>query len=97
LRTKCTQEEKEMFFYDKLKLTIEWSRIDLAYSDVLTGEEVINQKQKLTLFTMALVQNKHMFIELLLETGFDLKSFLTKKTLYFLYNCEEVNIHFQII
>jgi hypothetical protein len=64
----------------------------LAHTDVFTGEEDLNPTKKLILFTMALIQNKHMFVELLLETGFDLKSFLTKKALYYLYNCKEVII-----
>jgi hypothetical protein len=41
---------------------------------------------------MALIQNKPKFVELLLENGLNLKSFLTIKRLYFLYNSHKVII-----
>jgi hypothetical protein len=39
---------------------------------------------------MALVHNRPDFVELLLETGVDLKAFLSKRRLYYLYNSEIV-------
>jgi hypothetical protein len=42
------------------------------------------------LMEMALVQNKPEFVELLLENGLNLKSFLTIRRLCFLYNSNKV-------
>jgi hypothetical protein len=39
---------------------------------------------------MALIQNKPEFVELLLENGLNLKSFLTVRRLYFLYNSTKI-------
>lgn len=44
-----------------------------------------------TLMEMALLQNKPKFVELLLENGANLRSFLTIKRLLFLYNSQQVN------
>ena len=77
--------------YDKLKLTLEWNRVDLAKSDIFTGEEEFSNENKNDLFEMALVQDRPLFLEIILETGFDLKSFLTYNRLLSLYQNEEVN------
>ena len=39
---------------------------------------------------MALVHNRPEFVELMLETGVDLKAFLSKRRLYYLYNAKIV-------
>ena len=78
--------------YDKLKLTLEWNRVDLANSDVFTGEEEFSNENKNDLFEMALIQDRPLFLEIILETGFDLKSFLTYNRLLSLYQNEEVYI-----
>ena len=39
---------------------------------------------------MALVHNKPEFVELMLETGINLKAFLSKRRLYYLYNSQIV-------
>jgi hypothetical protein len=71
---------------------LQWNRIDLARNNIFTGQEKFSQEQKFILIKMALIQNKPQFIELFLENGFDLKSFLSKKeTLEELFNLEIVS------
>lgn len=64
--------------------------MDIAKTDIFTGEEEFTDRQKSNLLEMALIHNKPEFVELLLETGVDLKSFLNKRRLYFLYNSQIV-------
>jgi hypothetical protein len=77
-------------YYENLKLALQWNRSDIAKSDIFTGEEEFKPYQLATLMEMALIQNKPEFIELLLETGLNLKSFLTIRRLCFLYNSNKV-------
>ena len=71
---------------EDLKLALKWNRIDLAKTYIFTGEEEFEPEQLANLMEMALIQNKPEFVELLLENGVDLKSFLKKRRLYYLYN-----------
>ena len=79
-------------YYENLKLALQWNRDDIAKTDIFTGEEDFKPYQLSNLMEMALIQNKPKFVELLLENGLNLKSFLTVKRLYFLYNSHKVNI-----
>jgi ankyrin repeat protein len=89
LRAHLNSRKKE--YYENLKLALLWNRVDIAKTDIFTGEEEFTDKQKSNLLEMALVYNKPDFVELLLESGVDLKSFLTRRRLYFLYNSSIVS------
>ena len=69
---------------------MKWNRIDLAKSDIFTGEETFKPEQLLNLMEMALIENKPEFVELLLENGVNLKTFLKTRRLYYLYNSHNV-------
>jgi hypothetical protein len=73
-----------------LKLSLQWNRNDIAKADIFNGEEEFKSNELNNLMEMALLQNKPEFVELLLENGLNLKSFLTLKRLYFLYNSFKV-------
>lgn len=75
-----------------MKLALQWNRDDIAKSDIFTGEEEFKSHQLANLMEMALLQNKPRFVELLLENGLNLKSFLTIRRLCFLYNSFKVPI-----
>ena len=77
-------------YYENLKLALQWNRADIAKNYIFTGEEEFQPYQLANLMEMALIQNKSQFVELLLENGLNLKSFLTSRRLYFLYNCHKV-------
>ena len=77
-------------YYENLKLALQWNRNDIAKTDIFTGEEEFKSYQLANLMEMALIQNKPEFVELLLENGLNLKSFLTVRRLCFLYNSQKV-------
>lgn len=77
-------------YYENLKLALQWNRNDIAKTDIFTGEEEFQSYQLANLMEMALIQNKPEFVELLLENGLNLKSFLTVRRLCFLYNSHKV-------
>lgn len=73
-----------------MKLALQWNRDDIAKTDIFTGEEEFKPHQLANLMEIALLQNKPKFVELLLENGLNLKSFLSAKRLLFLYNSQKV-------
>jgi hypothetical protein len=73
-------------------LAIQWNSVDIAKSDIFTGEEEFKPNQLNNLMEIALVENKPKFVKLLLENGLNLKTFLTYRRLIFLYNSQKVNI-----
>jgi len=77
-------------YYENLKLSLQWNRVDIAKSEIFTGEEEFTDSQRTHLLEMALVHNKPEFVELMLETGINLKAFLSKRRLYYLYNAQIV-------
>ncbi len=84
LRAFLDSQTKES--YSNLKLLLQWNRIDIARSDIFNGEEILNTYQLNEILEMALIENRPLFVELLLQHGLDLNSFLTKDRLYYLYN-----------
>lgn len=72
---------------------MQWNRDDIAKSYIFNGEEEFKPGQLAILMEMALIQNKPNFVELLLDNGLDLKSFLTVKRLIFLYNSQKVYLN----
>jgi hypothetical protein len=69
---------------------LQWNRTDIAKNYIFTGEEEFKPYQLHNLMEMALIQNKSEFVELLLENGLNLKSFLITRRLCFLYNCQKI-------
>jgi hypothetical protein len=76
--------------YENLKLALLWNRDDIAKNDIFTGEEEFKQYELYHLMEIALIENKPEFIELLLENGLNLNSFLTFRRLIYLYNSAKV-------
>lgn len=81
--------------YENLKLALKWNRIDLAKTEIFTGDEEFKPEQLFNLMQIALIENKPQFVELLLENGVDLNSYLKTRNLYYLYNSHYV-INFKI-
>lgn len=75
--------EKE--FETQLELALSWNRIDIARKYLFIDQN-INRICSEENFTTAIIDNKYEFVELFLENGFSLKSYLTKKQLLVLYN-----------
>ena len=76
-----------------MKLALYWNRIDIAKSDIFTGEEIFDSTQLSKLLEIALIDDKPEFVKLLLENGTSLESFLTYGRLYYLYNAKSVRIN----
>lgn len=72
-------------------MALQWNRIDIAKSDILTGDENIHTDQLSKLLEIALAENKPEFVELLLENGADPAKFLTTGRLIYLYNLKTVS------
>ena len=81
-------------YFENLKLALEWNRDDLVKTYVFTGEEDFKPYELANLMEMALIQNRPKFVELLLENGLNVKSFLTIRRLLYLYNCDQVLIFY---
>jgi len=88
LRAFLNSRQKQ--YYENLKLSLQWNRVDIAKSEIFTGEEEFTDSQRTHLLEMALVNDKPEFVELMLETGINLKTFLSKRRLYYLYNSQIV-------
>ena len=76
--------------YENLKLALQWNRCDIAKNYIFTGEEEFKPNQLANLMELALLQDRPEFVELLLENGLNLKSFVLTRRLYFLYNSHKV-------
>jgi len=81
---------KNEFYYEYLKLAIKWNRIDLIKQILFNknnrGEIIFKTYQLESLMEIALIQNKYEIVELFLENGLNLKTFLNTKRLYYFYN-----------
>ena len=82
--------DRKKKYYENLKLAIQWNRHDIAKTDIFTGEENFEPNQLANLMEIALIENKPQFVELLLENGLNIKSFLTYRRMSFLYNSHKV-------
>ena len=87
----CKKARKNNY-YENLKLALQWNRDDIAKSDIFTGEEEFSPSQLAQLMEMTLIQNKPKFVELLLENGLNLKSFLTRRRLLYLFNSQKIQL-----
>lgn len=72
-------------------MALKWNRIDIAKSEILTGEDAFKNDELNTLMELALIEDRPEFVEILLENRINLYSFLTYKRLYFLYNSDKVS------
>jgi hypothetical protein len=74
---KSSNEQEER--YNKMKLSIEWNHIHIGIEEM---RKEVNEEHKLSnneiqnLFENALLENKHQFVNLLLENGIEIKTFL---------------------
>lgn len=59
---------------------------------MFNGEEYLNRHQHNKLLEIAIVENKPAFVELFIENGMNLDSFLSYGRLYYLYNSKKVTI-----
>jgi transient receptor potential cation channel subfamily M protein 2 len=50
--------------FDNLKLALQWNRIDIAKSDIFTGDEHLSSEQLSKLLEIALIENKTEFVKL---------------------------------
>ena len=64
----------------------------MAKKEIFTGDEEFSPDELLDLMQIALIENKPEFVELLLENGVDLNSYLKTRNLYYLYNSHYVII-----
>ncbi len=70
---------------------MQWDRIDIAKTDIITDEFFLQPSQLAKLLELALVENKPDFVELILQNGANLDAFLTYGRLYYLYNSKFVS------
>ena len=76
--------------FEKLNLTLNWNRDDIAKKYVFTGKEDFRQCELVELMDTALVYNRPRFVELILEKGLNLKQYLPMERLLSLYNSGKV-------
>ena len=88
LRAFLNSHKKE--HYKNLKLALQWDRFDIAKLDIFTGDEIIKESEFTKLMKMAMINDNPQFVELFLENGFDLNSFLTVAQLLEFYNSPEI-------
>ena len=78
--------KKEIKFESKLKLALNWNRIDIARNYLFNDENREKICSLESFMTTALIENKHEFVELFLENEFSFRNYLTRRRLLFLYN-----------
>ncbi len=75
-----------------MKLALKWNIIEIAKSDIFTGEETFEKDELNKLMEMALIDDRPNFVELLIDNRINLSDFLSYKRLYFLYNLQVTNV-----
>ncbi|XP_033642515.1 transient receptor potential cation channel subfamily M member 1-like [Asterias rubens] len=71
---------------DQLKLSLMWNRVDLAKEKIFNRKLFLDDRSLEEAMVVALVRNRVEFVKLLLETGFNMKEFVTDRRLEHLYN-----------
>ncbi|XP_037686515.1 transient receptor potential cation channel subfamily M member 2 isoform X3 [Choloepus didactylus] len=69
----------------QLKLAVAWNRVDIARSEIFSGEWQWKPADLHPVMAAALISNKPEFVKLFLENGVQLKEFVTWDTLLYLY------------
>nr|XP_014345762.1 PREDICTED: transient receptor potential cation channel subfamily M member 2 [Latimeria chalumnae] len=70
----------------QLKLAVAWNRVDIAKSEIFTGEKQWKSSDLHEVMTAALIGDKPEFAKLFMDQGVSLKEYLNQKTLISLYN-----------
>ncbi len=86
-----TDSKAEQFYYDHFQLCLKWNLIERARlgpfsSDSSAGSEFFD------MFETAMLENKHEFVQLLIEKRIELVHFVTEERLNTL--CEQKNVGF---
>ena len=90
LKANSKGTNNENSIQSQLRLALEWNRVDVAKDYILTDENKTVMGSLDNLMFTAIKDNRFEFVELFLDNGFSLKSFLTYRALLKLYN--EVDI-----
>uniref|UniRef100_A0A8C6DTH7 Transient receptor potential cation channel subfamily M member 2 n=1 Tax=Moschus moschiferus TaxID=68415 RepID=A0A8C6DTH7_MOSMO len=69
----------------QLKLAVAWNRVDIAQSEIFTDERQWKPSELYPMMVAALITNKPKFVKLFLENGVQLKEFVSRATLFYLY------------
>ena len=79
-----------------MKLVIQWNRPDIAISDVLSDKNTISEVELNELMSLALLNCHVDFVDLLLEKGLQLESYLNRSRLNYLYQQLSVIFNYRI-
>ena len=86
LKAKSKNVINENSIQSQLRLALKWNRIDIAKNFILTDENKAKMGSLDNLMYTAIKDDRFEFVDLFLENGFSLKSFLTFRVLLKLYN-----------
>ncbi|XP_058152319.1 transient receptor potential cation channel subfamily M member 2 [Dasypus novemcinctus] len=70
----------------QLKLAVTWNRVDIARSEIFSGQRQWKPADLHPMMAAALISNKPEFVKLFLENGVQLQDFVTQDVLLYLYN-----------
>ncbi|KAL6031009.1 hypothetical protein STEG23_014597, partial [Scotinomys teguina] len=85
--TACKSHSQEAQDYlDELKLAVAWDRVDIAKSEIFSGDVEWKSCDLEEVMTDALVSNKPDFVRLFVDSGADMAEFLTYGRLQQLYH-----------
>jgi transient receptor potential cation channel subfamily M protein 5 len=74
-----------------IRLCLEWNRVDIARKFIFTSQNKASILSLDSLMEDAIIKNRVQFVELFLENGYNLKSYLTYSKLLNLYNSIPAN------
>jgi hypothetical protein len=86
LKAKGKGVRNEKSIQSQLRLALKWNRVDIAKDYILTAENKAIVGSLDNLMYSAIKDDRYEFVDLFLENGFSLKSFLTYRILLKLYN-----------
>ena len=86
LKAKGKGVRNEKSIQSQLRLALKWNRVDIAKDYILTAENKAIVGSLDNLMFSAIKDDRYEFVDLFLENGFSLKSFLTYRILLKLYN-----------
>jgi transient receptor potential cation channel subfamily M protein 2 len=86
LKAKSKNVVNENSIQSQLRLALKWNRIDIAKNFILTDENKEKMGSLDNLMFTAIKDDRFEFVDLFLENGFSLKSFLSFRVLLKLYN-----------
>ena len=86
LKANSKDTNSEISIQSQLRLALKWNRIDIAKDYILTDDNKAIMGSLDNLMFTAIKDNRFEFVELFLDNGFSLKSFLTYRALLKLYN-----------